>query len=169
MMCPAIDNPATCKICAVICFFHAKNRSAVEIHYESCVVYRQNVMHEETVRQWCRMFKDGQTNVHDEQQSGQPSVVSDNLVWSVDQKICERWPFTISELLCEFPYISCTVLYHIITVRLGYHKCCSRWVPKMLTGAHKLRRMALVFVDFLERCHKYGDEFLNHIVTGDET
>jgi hypothetical protein len=31
------------------------------------VVYGQNVMSEGTVRQWCRMFKDGETNVHDEE------------------------------------------------------------------------------------------------------
>jgi hypothetical protein len=30
-----------------------------------------------------------------------PSVVSDDLVRSVDQKICERRRFTISELSCE--------------------------------------------------------------------
>jgi predicted transcriptional regulator len=47
-------------------------------------------MNEGTVRQWCRMFKDGQTNVHDEERNVRPSVVSDNLVQSVDQKICER-------------------------------------------------------------------------------
>jgi hypothetical protein len=45
----------------------------------------QNVMSERTVRQWCRMFKDGQTNVHNEERNGQPSVVSDDLVQSVDQ------------------------------------------------------------------------------------
>jgi hypothetical protein len=44
---------------------------------------------------------------------GQPFVVHDDLVQSVDQKICERWRFTISELSCEFPQISCTVLYEI--------------------------------------------------------
>jgi hypothetical protein len=80
------------------------------------------------VRQWCRMFKDGRTNVHDEKRSGQPSVVSDDLVQSVDQKMCERRRFTISELSCEFPHISHTVLYKIITERLGYHKFCARWV-----------------------------------------
>jgi hypothetical protein len=32
------------------------------------------------------MFKDGQTNVHDKEQSGQPSLLSDDLVQSVDQK-----------------------------------------------------------------------------------
>jgi hypothetical protein len=43
-------------------------------------------MSEGTVRQWCRMFKDGRTNVHDEEQSGLPFVVIDDLVQSVDQK-----------------------------------------------------------------------------------
>jgi hypothetical protein len=51
------------------------------------------------------MFKDGQTNVHDEKGSGRPSVVSDDLVQSVEQKICERRCFAISELLCKFPQI----------------------------------------------------------------
>jgi hypothetical protein len=44
------------------------------------VIYGQNVMSEGTVRQWCRMFKDGQTNVHDEEGSDWPTVVSDDLV-----------------------------------------------------------------------------------------
>jgi hypothetical protein len=41
----------------------------------------------------------------------------------------------------------------------------------MLTGAHKTERMASFGFDFLERCHRDGDEFLNHIVRviGDET
>jgi hypothetical protein len=73
----------------------------------------------------------------------QPSIVSNDLVQNVDQKICERWHFTISELLCEFPQISCTVLYKIITVRLGYHKFCARRVPRLLTGVHKMQRMVL--------------------------
>jgi hypothetical protein len=63
-MCPAIDNPASCKICAVICFLHAKIMSAVEIHHQLRMdIYKQNVMSTGTVTQWCR-FKDGQTNVH---------------------------------------------------------------------------------------------------------
>jgi hypothetical protein len=49
-------------------------------------------------------------NVHDEERSGRPSVVRVDLVRSVDQKICERRRFTISELSCEFPQISRTLL-----------------------------------------------------------
>jgi hypothetical protein len=51
MTCPAIDNPASCKICAVIRFLHAKNMSVAEIHRELCAAYSQNVMSEGTVRQ----------------------------------------------------------------------------------------------------------------------
>jgi hypothetical protein len=76
-MCPAIDNPDSCKIRAVIHFLHAKNVSDAEIHHELCMVYGQNVMNEGTVRQWCRIFKDGRTKVHNEEQNGRPSVVSE--------------------------------------------------------------------------------------------
>jgi hypothetical protein len=73
---------------------------------------------------------DGRTNIYDEERSGWPSVVSDDLVESAGQKICERWRFTISELSCEFPEIS------------RYHKFCARLVPKMPMGARKTQGMA---------------------------
>jgi hypothetical protein len=44
MMCPAIDNPASCEIHAVIRFLHDKNMCAAEIHSELCAGYDQNVM-----------------------------------------------------------------------------------------------------------------------------
>jgi hypothetical protein len=57
---------------------------------------------------------------------GWPSVVSDDLVQSVDERICEKRRCIISELSCEFPQISRAVIYEIITVRVGYHKFCTR-------------------------------------------
>jgi hypothetical protein len=81
----------------------------------------------------------------------------------VDQKFCVREGFTISEFSCKFPQISRTVLYEIITVRLGYHKFCARWIRKMLKGAHKMQRMTWALT-FSQRYHKDSDEFLNHIV-----
>jgi hypothetical protein len=128
-----------CEICAVIPFLDSKNMSAVDILLELCAVYGQNVMSEGTLRQWCRMFKDGQTDVHDKERTDRPSVVGDDLFQNVNQKVCESWCFTISELSCEFSQISRTVLYEIITVTLSYHKFCARWVPKMLTVHAKCR------------------------------
>jgi hypothetical protein len=39
------------------------------------------------------------------------------------------------------------VLYGIVTVRLGYHRFCAKYVRKMLMGLHKTQRMASDFVD----------------------
>jgi transposase len=87
MVCPAINNPASCEICVVIRFLHA-NMSAAEIHRELCAVYDQNtcIMSEGTVRQWCRMFRHGWTNVLDEEWSDRPSLVCDDLIQSVDKE-----------------------------------------------------------------------------------
>jgi hypothetical protein len=54
--------------------------SAAEIHRELCAIYGQYVMSKGTVRQWCIMLKDGKTNVHNEEPSGRPSVLSVELV-----------------------------------------------------------------------------------------
>jgi transposase len=85
-MCPVIDNPSSCEIRAFTRFLHAKNMSVAEIHRELSTIYGQNIMSEGSVRQWCRMFKDGRTNIQDEERSGGPSVVSDDLVQNVDEK-----------------------------------------------------------------------------------
>jgi hypothetical protein len=90
MICPAIANPASCKIYAFTHLLHALNMSAMEIHHELCMVYGQNVVSGRIVRKWCRKFKDDQTKVYDDEQSGWPSVMSDDFVQSVDQNICEK-------------------------------------------------------------------------------
>jgi hypothetical protein len=77
MMCPVINNPASCEICAVILFLHDRNVSAAEVHRELCVVYGPNVKIEGATRQWCRMPKDGQTNGHDEEKSGRLAICSE--------------------------------------------------------------------------------------------
>jgi hypothetical protein len=66
--------------------------------------------------------------------------MSDDLIQSVDQKICDRRRFTISERSCEFPQISRFVQYEIITVRLGHHhKFYTRWGPE---NAHRCAQNA---------------------------
>jgi hypothetical protein len=101
----AIDNPFNCGIRPIIRFLLAKIMNVEETHRDLCAaVYGQNVMREGKVRVWRRMFKDrgGEKNIHDEQGSGRPSVVSEDLVQSIDKKT-EKRRFTISELSCEFP------------------------------------------------------------------
>lgn len=72
------------------------------------------------------MFKDGLTNVHDEERNDFSYIVSDELVQSVNQKISERQRFIIGEISNQFPQISHNSLYEMITVRLVYRKFCAK-------------------------------------------
>jgi hypothetical protein len=85
--------------------------------------------------------------------------VTDDLVQHVDKVVRERRRFTISELSLEFPQVYRMVLYETVTKKLGYHKFCARWVPKILTDVHKTQRMASGLT-FLQRYYDEGDEFL---------
>lgn len=165
---PTIVSPADCEVRAVIRFLSAKGVKPIDIHREIVEVYGQNIMSDGMVRKWVRAFKDGRTNVHDEERSGRPSVINEDFVQKVDAKVRENRRFTISSLSDCFPQYSRSVLYHIVTENLNYRKLCSRWVPKMLTHLHKTQRLGSALT-FLERYHNEGEDFLNQIVTGDET
>ena len=43
-------------------------------------------MSDGVVREWCRKFKDGRKNVHDEERSRRSSVISNDLLQKVDEK-----------------------------------------------------------------------------------
>jgi len=71
-----IAAPASCEVCAVIRFLHTEGQSTAEIHRRLCRVYGDNVMSGSTVREWCRKFRDGRTDVHDESGQGRLSTVT---------------------------------------------------------------------------------------------
>ena len=153
---------------AVIRFLTAKNSKPIEIYRQLCEVYGDNIITEGGVRQWVIRFKNGRTNVHDEHRSGRPSIVTAELVEKVDAEVRENRKFTITELSLSFPQISRSLLHEIISEKLGYHKFCARWIPKLLTEDHKNQRMAAA-LHFLDAYDKDGDSLLDRIVTGDET
>jgi len=72
------------------------------------------------VRKWVRMFKEGRENVHDEAQSGRPSLVNDDLLRKVNERVRDDRRFTISDPSLHFPQKSRTVLYDIVSSHLGY-------------------------------------------------
>lgn len=167
-MSAVIKNPASCEVRGVIRFLLAKKHTAAEIHRQICEIYGPNIMSDSKVRLWCRLFKEGRTNVHDDKRSGRPSVVTDDLVEKVNAKVRENRRFTISEISIQFPEVSRALIHEIVTEKLGYKKLCARWVPKMLTDVHKQRRVE-AGRNFLQRFENEGEEFFSHLVTGDET
>jgi hypothetical protein len=68
------------------------------------------------------MFNEGRQNVHDEARSGRPSLVNDDLMRKVSERVRDDRRFTISDLSLHFPQISRTRLYDIVSSHLGYQK-----------------------------------------------
>jgi transposase len=60
------------------------------------------------------MFSEGRTNVHDNDRSGRPSLVTADLLDQVNEKIRENRRFTMSELSKHFPHISRSLLHEIV-------------------------------------------------------
>ena len=52
-------------------------------------------------------------NVHDEVRSVRPSLVNDDLVRKVNERVCDDKRFTISDLSLHFPQISRTLVFFI--------------------------------------------------------
>jgi len=53
--------------------------------------------------------------VHDEARSGRPSLVNDDLVRKVNERVCDDKRFTTSDLTLHFPQISRTLLQDIVS------------------------------------------------------
>ncbi|XP_023720754.1 uncharacterized protein LOC111871710 [Cryptotermes secundus] len=160
-----IPTPADCEVRSVIRFLNAKSIAPIEIHRQLCRVYGPNVMSKQMVHRWCRQFSAGRQIVHDEKCSGWPSIITDNLVELVWERIMENRRVTIAELSSHVPQISCSLLHEIVTEHLLFRILCARWVLKQLTPEHKRKRMESALT-FLQRYHDDGDEFLYRIITG---
>jgi len=115
-----IEGVVDCEIRSVISFLNARNVLPSEIHHQICQVYGDNAMSDVKVRKWVRMFNEGRENVHDEARSGRPSLVNNDLVRKVNERVRDDRCFTISDLSLHFPQISRTLLYDIVSSHLGY-------------------------------------------------
>jgi hypothetical protein len=96
-MAAPIQSPAKCEVRSVIRFLKAKCERPAEIHKQIVDVYG-NVMNRQNVTKWCREFSEGRTDVHDEQMSGRPSLISDELLHKIEGEIRTNRRVTIREL-----------------------------------------------------------------------
>jgi len=112
-----IEGAADREIRFVVRFLNARNVLPSEIHHQICQVYGDNAMSDGMIRKWVRMFNGGRENVHNEARSGHPSLVNDDLLRKVNERVRDDRCFTISDLSLHFPKISRTLLCD--TVRSG--------------------------------------------------
>jgi transposase len=114
-----IDNPTDCEMRSVIYFLKAQNVRAIDIHRQLTAVYGEDAMNESSVRKWCPMFNECRTNVRDEEGSGRPSLITDDLKKQIDEKIRQDRRSTLDELHEKFPQISRSLLHEIPSKHLG--------------------------------------------------
>jgi len=109
-----IEGAADCEVQSVIRFLHAGNVLPSKTHHQICQVYGDNAMSDGMVRNWVWMFN-GRENVHDEARSGRSSLVNDDLVRKVNERVRDDRCYTISDLSLDFPQISRTLLYGTVS------------------------------------------------------
>ena len=110
-----IENPAACEMRSVVRFLNAKNIIPAEIHRQLCDVYGEHAMSSSRVWRWVRLLNERRENVHDDPRSGRPSVVNEDLVRAVEEKIRENRLFTITPLSLHFPQLSRSLLHKIVS------------------------------------------------------
>lgn len=148
-------------------FLMHKNIRPCEIHRQLKKVYGNNVMDESCVRRWCRNYL-GRWNTHDEEYSGIPSVITHQLLGSVEECARKDRRVIIDEVCQRFPRVSWTIVHEIVKDHVHYTTIYARWILCMLPDEHKTKRMAAALM-FLVLYSNERYSFLSHIITGDET
>lgn len=79
-----------------------------------------------------------------------------NWLKKINTKIRENRFVTVKELLFDFPQIF---------KKLGYHKCSTRWIPKLLSQEQKNKGIE-ASLKFLDAYNENSDSLLDQIVNG---
>lgn len=152
---------------AVIKFLTKQGKSVENILSEMKVVYGENCPGKTMVYKWSRLFKQGRESLEDDDRPGRPSdVTTHEMVIKVDDAVRENSRIKLKELAKMFK-ISETTAYKILH-DLGMSKISARWVPRMLTPLQKKYRVDCC-KEFINLCSENPRDFINRIVTGDET
>jgi hypothetical protein len=89
----SITNPVNC----VIRFWNAEDIHPEEIHRQLVKVYGEIAKNEGYVCKWCSLFNE-RTDVHNEERSECPNVITEDMKDRVDAHVCENRQFTTADL-----------------------------------------------------------------------
>jgi hypothetical protein len=100
-----IQSPAKCEVRSIIWFLSAKGEHRAEIHNQIIAVCGE-VMNWQNVTKWCREFSKGRTDVHKEQSSSRPSLISDDLLQKIEREIHANQHGMVRDLHHFIPEVS---------------------------------------------------------------
>lgn len=152
----------------VIKFLVAEGEKASRVLERLQAIYGDCCLSKSQVYEWYQRFRDGRTSVSDDEHPGRPvSASDDESVAFVEQLVLEDRRVTI-ETLSSTTGISVGSVHAILHKKLKMRKVCAHWVPKHLQPDQKSRRIE-VCKELLQLYEEQGDQFLDRIVTQDES
>lgn len=119
------------------------------------------------VFKWYKRFADGRDSLEDDEGRGRKTKISSDVVASVREALDSDRRLTVRTLSAMIG-VSVGTIYTILTEHLKMSKVHARWVPRLLKDSEKERRVK-DSKTFIKRYEKDGNDFLNRIITTDET
>ncbi|GFV02944.1 uncharacterized protein TNCV_2744071 [Trichonephila clavipes] len=116
-------------------------------------------MSDSKVQKWVTKFKDGRINVHGEDRSCRPSVITDDLMQAVETKIHENMRFTITTLSFKFPDVYRSVVYKIVTEYINFKKSVFGGYPDY--SQRNTEKRFAILLDILIRYEEEEDGMLS--------
>ena len=153
---------------AVTWFLFKEGATATEILQRLQNVCSECAPSRATVFRWFDGFRGGKNTITDEKKSGRPKTAStrENLE-KVANLIKEDPRITIGKLSDELA-IGRNAIESILHDELHLVKMSAHWIPKLLTCEQKTARQETCSI-LLKRFNQEGPNFLERIVTGDES
>ena len=140
---------------------------AKDMYKEMLPMYGEHCLSCQAVHNWVQKFLGGRTCIKDERRVGWLVEIAMLATLQRVEDIRADKRITIDAVAIS---VVCShgQAYNMMHERLGFHKVCSRWVPRQLTPQHKSQRMGLS-LQHLQRYQDEGDDVLSRIVTGNES
>ena len=124
---------------SVVKFLVAEGCKPVEIHRRMSTGYDATCFSRKNVYKWRKLFKEGQSNIKNEDRPGRPTEVRPpKVIESVNDLIQSDKRVTVDDIARTLS-LSVGTEQKLFHDDLGYLKVSCRWVPKMLTPEHKQR------------------------------
>jgi hypothetical protein len=110
---------------------------------ETLPMYGEHCLSCQAVHDRVQKFSEGRTSIEDEHRAGRPvAIATPEMLQRVEDIIRAERRVTVDAVATA---VGCSrgQAYNVMHEGLGFHKVCSRWVPRQLTPQHKNQRMGL--------------------------
>ncbi len=151
---------------SVIRFLVLRKFKTKDIIFELVEAYGDSCPSQTTIYSWVSQFKGGRNSVFDEKSTGRPTEIQDSKKEDLKNIVLSERKITTREL-CDTLNVSAGTLQSMLAA-LGLRKLCSRFVPMFLSNEMCTKRLECCLSN-LSLLHDFGEDFLNNIVTMDES